>query len=330
MAPDTFELVQAVIRRVPQMLNHPSPSCVLALLAVVAVPSPVRTEDSSTDDHPCSGAEGRNYLTAFGSTEREITIYSDPSGGAEFTVTARAFFDLPVNTSWTDAIYGYSICVAHDPEVLELVEINGGSTDAGDLQLISVQTRRLAAVDNETGSGFVDIFVMFSDGCSFPSRRELSLVDARYRVRDLRASIDGDEGSSPFETTIHFRNGLRFDDTERLTDTRYFRRGESLASCTEPLAVRIVTERVPFVRGDANADHRVDIADPVTTLNFLFGGDWEVRCADAADVDDNGELDISDAILELSFLFLGGRPPVAPFDAPDLDPTPDALECLPF
>ncbi|MBI4582979.1 MAG: hypothetical protein HY717_03000, partial [Planctomycetes bacterium] len=56
-------------------------------------------------------------------------------------------------------------------------------------------------------------------------------------------------------------------------------------------------------------------------------GGVELACPDAADVDDNGELEITDAIRILTYLFLGDDPP--PFPGPRAcggDPTADTLD----
>ena len=81
-----------------------------------------------------------------------------------------------------------------------------------------------------------------------------------------------------------------------------------------------------FIRGDANGDGGVDIADPVKTLFVLFGG-IASDCEDAIDADDNGVTSISDAILVLAYLFQGGAAPAQPFPLAAPDPTTDALDC---
>jgi hypothetical protein len=82
-----------------------------------------------------------------------------------------------------------------------------------------------------------------------------------------------------------------------------------------------------FLRGDANLDDKLDIADPVTVLGYLYLGTASLSCLDAADGNDDGELDIADPIFLLSFLFNGGGAPPAPFPAAGPDPTPDGMEC---
>ena len=77
-----------------------------------------------------------------------------------------------------------------------------------------------------------------------------------------------------------------------------------------------------FIRGDTSADGKVDLADAVTILGFLFSGGITLGCPDAADANADGVLDIADAIRLLDMLFLGGQmvPPPYPAcgSAPDL------------
>lgn len=81
-----------------------------------------------------------------------------------------------------------------------------------------------------------------------------------------------------------------------------------------------------FVRGDANLDSLVNIADPSTTLAYLFT-QGTLACADAADVNDSGALDIGDAVYTLAYLFSSGPPPEPPHPVAGNDPTSDALGC---
>lgn len=79
---------------------------------------------------------------------------------------------------------------------------------------------------------------------------------------------------------------------------------------------------VSFIRGDANRDGVVNVADPVTILAGIFAG-GDLPCEDAADVNDVGPIDLSDAIYLLYYLFSGSYPPLPPFPRPGEDLTRD-------
>ena len=98
------------------------------------------------------------------------------------------------------------------------------------------------------------------------------------------------------------------------------------AFLAEPQANAQEKESKDFIRGDADMNGRVNIADAVVMIRGIFGK-MPVICYDAVDFNDDGKADIRDPIHCLNYLFGGGFPPPSPF--PDLgqDPTPDLLEC---
>ena len=82
-----------------------------------------------------------------------------------------------------------------------------------------------------------------------------------------------------------------------------------------------------FVRGDANRDGEINIADAIHIAEYLFGMAEAKNCLDAFDTNDTGAVDISDVIFLAMYLFQGGKPCPDPFPDPGLDPTPDEIEC---
>ncbi|HVR74449.1 MAG TPA: hypothetical protein VMT52_08965 [Planctomycetota bacterium] len=91
--------------------------------------------------------------------------------------------------------------------------------------------------------------------------------------------------------------------------------------------IREAPAQAHFLRGDANNDTSVNIADAIFTLGYLFLGSDTPPCLDAADTNDDGSTDIADPIYTLSALFSGGPPPAAPYPIFEADPTEDDLGC---
>jgi hypothetical protein len=78
-----------------------------------------------------------------------------------------------------------------------------------------------------------------------------------------------------------------------------------------------------FRRGDANLDGRFDMGDPITILLHLFaGGTGFEKCMDAADANDDGDVNISDAVYLIDWRYKSDDPPPQPFPSCDEDPTP--------
>jgi hypothetical protein len=64
-----------------------------------------------------------------------------------------------------------------------------------------------------------------------------------------------------------------------------------------------------FIRGDANGDEAIDIADVVYLLNYLFMNGPAPEPLEAGDVNCEEGIDISDVIYLVNYLFVGGPPP---------------------
>ncbi len=106
---------------------------------------------------------------------------------------------------------------------------------------------------------------------------------------------------------------------------------ESLTARSEPaaVAVRVLPEGglVAFIRGDANSDGAVDLADAISILQYLFAG-GPGPCLAAQDTNGSGGIDIADAIFLLEYLFVNGAVP--PLPGPDecgLPPDGEDLGC---
>ncbi|MEM7165544.1 MAG: dockerin type I domain-containing protein [Planctomycetota bacterium] len=68
-----------------------------------------------------------------------------------------------------------------------------------------------------------------------------------------------------------------------------------------------------FVRGDANEDLTVNIADAISMLGILFGGEASPTFETALDANSDTQFNIADPVFMLSYLFSAGSQPAAPF-----------------
>ena len=82
-----------------------------------------------------------------------------------------------------------------------------------------------------------------------------------------------------------------------------------------------------FIRGEVNLDGVIDISDPITILESLFGTMGPLPCADAGDVNDDGLINLSDVIFGLGVIFVGDPLPTEPYPLAGPDPTADSLGC---
>jgi len=107
-----------------------------------------------------------------------------------------------------------------------------------------------------------------------------------------------------------------------------------LARDRTPLARVTTTPADTFIRGDANGDGSVNIADAVTVLDYVFPNATSplhhISPLDAADANDDNSVNVADAVYLLTYVFSSGPEPPAPFVVPGVDPTPSGLEHTPF
>lgn len=84
-----------------------------------------------------------------------------------------------------------------------------------------------------------------------------------------------------------------------------------------------------FVRGDANADGIVSLADVIFLQLYLFTEDSDLPpCLKAADANDDGSVNIVDSIYLLNYIGRSAPPPSSAWPERGADPTPeDGLDC---
>ncbi len=85
---------------------------------------------------------------------------------------------------------------------------------------------------------------------------------------------------------------------------------------------------VRLIRGDADGNGSIALADVISTLQYLFAG-GSAPCLDALDCNDDGSVALNDVIAGLNYLFSGGQAPAAPFPDCGWDDTDDPLDCDP-
>lgn len=290
-------------------------SCVAALVVCVWIGAPSLC---AGDDCPASVSFMLNSADA---VDGHLDVTLDGAAGTEFDV------DVRVSTSFEEgSLGGYVVTASHDPSQLEILSVGNDDLDLAS-RGIQVQFTWTEAVDNETGAGFITVWLAPHGFSTLPSSVDFSIATVRYSSVLVPPGSPA-EGESSVDTTIEFRDGLRGSGQPVTNVVTHM--GRSVTPCTSPFEITLVRPLL-FTRGDANLDSRLDISDPVRILNarFLALDDAELRCSDAADSNDDGGVDVSDAVYLFNFLFRGGPQPAAPYPEAGLDETPDDLDCLP-
>ncbi len=139
-----------------------------------------------------------------------------------------------------------------------------------------------------------------------------------------------DEFESEFRDSLGspIYNHTRREGTEIEDGAEYDDDGDEIELKDGAVIVSILGDVNVFARGDANADRKLDISDPVTILSFLFLGINNVTCQDACDSNDDGNVDLSDSVTLLNFLFVPGDSSVTLSTQLVSDLSPDNLGCI--
>lgn len=293
----------------------------------------VDCDDSDCADAAvCAGGTDLKLGTPDNPDASQIVLCSS-EGGGEALVTAYIGPNDP-NDPPNAGAQGWSLGIEHNPAELTITNDTYPTTSgtvAGDVNdggIRSTGFEKTEIVDparNGGRAGLVSAVVLsFTMPIVLDATQDQSILRARYVV----AEGAGGEG---FSSEINFTDGLI--GAGQPVDTVLTVQGQTVAprqisgitvvhsedACSPPSAV--------FVRADANNDDKVDIADPIYTINWLIRNGPTPACIASADSNDDGKTDISDALFTIAYRFMAGPVPAAPFPSCGEDATPDGLAC---
>ncbi|MBN1417840.1 MAG: hypothetical protein JXP34_03640, partial [Planctomycetes bacterium] len=225
-----------------------------------------------------------------------------------------------VESWWSVDLQGWSYGVSHDAANLRLVEIKGGpvimATNGGD----GPDFHALDIHPDPGPGGTVACVISLEPPFEEIPLAEDAAVTLETFVYVSAEHICCDVPECPPETTA-----AAFSDALGTPPFDIVFVVEGLSVDPSAGMGAVLTLMKPYcpppgyVRGDANADRRVDIADGVWILNELFLPDRyptnRSKCLDATDANADGQIDASDAISIFCYQLLDGPQPPPPFPA---------------
>lgn len=252
----------------------------------------------------------------FGPDDRFVFRAEDQTVGLGGAVEVGVHLDVQSGTFGpTVGVTGWSFGVCHDPAVVDVTEVELGSTTL--------------TINGGAQPGF-ESRSLFSDGFAVGvvvSLLGVNILPPGSDYEIYRASYL-EVGLSETTTSLEFCGSLGVPPVPLAVVPVG---GASIPATYLDGQIQIVDEPA-FERGDCNDDGMVNIADVVFLGNYLFpgsGGPSVVACFDACDGNDDGSLNIADAIRSLSSLF---GTPAMPLPAPSgscgADLTMDMLGCV--
>ncbi|MEM7263527.1 MAG: dockerin type I repeat-containing protein, partial [Planctomycetota bacterium] len=216
-----------------------------------------------------------------------------------------------VRGSYQDALSGYAIGLSFDPTIVQATGISLDDTVAFGAPFFA------PLIDNSAGWLTAQVLSDVTTPID-------TVFPPAVRGALLKTNLSFDSDASPGTTTTLTIPGAvgnpliatHFVDAGGFTHLPVRNHGQWTLSGV-PL----------FIRGDANGSGDLpNIADAITILGYLFIGQ-ALLCLDAADVNDDGNVDVGDTIFVLNYQFIAGPAPSAPFPHAGIDPTPDPLDC---
>ncbi|MEM7262398.1 MAG: hypothetical protein AAF488_10450 [Planctomycetota bacterium] len=195
---------------------------------------------------------------------------------------------------------GFSMGLANDGALLNPT----GLTQLGELAALNGGSGPDFFGENLLGSGWtVGVVYAFVGGSFIQFDVAKDVIEANYDI--IGAPADGDV------TDLTWSNDLGSPPVANVIVVD----GQSEDASLENGSINFVEITIPsvtFLRGDANDDSIVNIADGVFVIGTLFYG-YTATCAAALDANADGLADLSDAMFIIDWRFLDGPAPSFPF-----------------
>ena len=240
----------------------------------------------------------------------------------------KVFVNIVSNLDDPEGVQGWSLSVLleGDGDVLSATtagtaadrEENGGLWSSG-FNKTEYSDLRLGGQQQSTSRGAISgIVLSLTEGTTLPPRGTESV---------LVLEVTGPESGT---SVVSLRDGLR--GSGQPVMNVFTVGGDSRFACNRGTArLAIQHGRADFhlfIRGNANDDLGIDIADPIWIVNELYLDGPATACPDDADANDDGLLDASDVVYLIEYLFRAGVSPPAPFPECGADPTEDEVDCF--
>jgi hypothetical protein len=262
---------------------------------------------------------GKAERTYPGCSPNDYVLRIDGPGSVDIPVGERRRLSTSVRLAQAvPTAHGWTLAVAHDPELFQIV---GVSLDGSGIEGL-LDPGGFALFEVTSGAGNSG----FTAQAEFPPGpwRALPAPEAIVAVAEYELVAPADPAwvGWVLQGAFEFAGSLRGSGGP-VTNT-VIPDGNLVL---HPLAIGVrVIPATAFIRGDANGDGAVDLADSLAVLFHLFEGGAEV-CLEAANGNDDALVDLSDAVHILEHLFRSGPSIPPPWPDCGTDPGLASLGC---
>ena len=260
-------------------------------------------------------------------------------GGGGMTFREQSF-TLPLYITHLGEIDAISVGVDYDELILNLIRVHPGDLSAGEID--PANPTAIFYRSSPAGADFrLDLSGYGEEASGFLLREHVADLEFHYA-----GSVEVGDGAGQ-------GGPVNFVGAQLIVQPSLMRGiGEGRAAGNRNQGLKLLPARLRilrpyFVRG--NVDSSIlgynppedgaalaretfrtapTLSDSVAILRWLFApepGRESITCMEAADTDDDGNIQIDDAVLLLTSLFIGGDNPAAPFPYPGADSAHPAL-----
>jgi len=260
-------------------------------------------------------------------------------GGGGMTFREQSF-TLPLYITHLGEIDAISVGVDYDELILNLIRVHPGDLSAGEID--PANPAAIFYRSSPAGADFrLDLSGYGEEASGFLLREHVADLEFHYA-----GSVEVGDGAGQ-------GGPVNFVGAQLIVQPSLMRGiGEGRAAGNRNQGLKLLPARLRilrpyFVRG--NVDSSIlgynppedgaalaretfrtapTLSDSVAILRWLFApepGRESITCMEAADTDDDGNIQIDDAVLLLTSLFIGGDNPAAPFPYPGADSAHPAL-----
>ncbi|MGE4618440.1 MAG: hypothetical protein AAEJ04_01375, partial [Planctomycetota bacterium] len=248
--------------------------------------------------------------------------YNPDDGSASFTesIEVAEIDNSAAGAPFPNTTQGFSMGLGHDANYLEATSVS--------------LTGPVAALDGGNGPGFAE-HSLYSDGWtlgivySFVGAETISfdapatVVEITYQTN--AGTLTGDETGTT--TTLSWIDTLG---SPAVTNVMVVS-GTSIGATPSDGAISLEPVSVTaYLRSDANADNRSDVADAIWMLSEQFLNGPANNCAGAKDANGDGSYNVADPTWVINYQFTDGPPPPAPFPDCGVSANQTPEDCLEY
>jgi hypothetical protein len=197
------------------------------------------------------------------------------------------------------------------PDIVKLQDLATAGFVVSEKAFVTAKATRPAG---ETPVGVVSAIVLHQ------TKKMVLQANATDKVLRMVFTMPAVAAGATIEGTISIEDGL-FGSGEAVMNVITHKSTSMTPSVKRGLIIQLTGELIPvnemdqFIRGDANNDGKVNIADVVWIVYTVVPGvapGYSIACPDSGDANDDEALNISDAAFLIQYQFQGGSAPVAP------------------